>query len=173
MTKQETAKVLAVLQEIYTIHNQNPDHLLTIWHRIFKEADDQAVMAAAEQFIREDTTGNYHRFPTPGQIMGVLKQRCQETMDTAEEAWQQVLRAARNGMHDSRGEFERLSEPVKQAVDHPGFIRELAMANAFQRDTMKGVFLKNYAAVRETVALTRASCAAARLPEGKAPGRLE
>lgn len=152
MTKQDTAKVLAILKAVYPhsfkdMTERDTATLLNLWQRIFAEDDASEVSAAVDALIASRTTGFS---PTPGEVKEQLYKL--KTVDKFDDisAWALVSKACQNGLYGYKTEFEKLPEAVQKAVGAPEQLKAWAMMDA---DTVESVvasnFMKNYRAIQQ------------------------
>ena len=147
MTKQETAKLIAMLKEYYPRDYESTDIMSRVnaWHMILQDYDYKEATAALLAFVATDLKGFA---PTVGQIIEkiqLIKGSANEL--TEGEAWALVSRATRNGAYKSEEEFNRLPEQVKQVVGSPAMIMAWSQLPAEEVETViQSNFMRSYRA---------------------------
>lgn len=147
MTKQETAKLIAMLKEYYPRDYESTDIMSRVnaWHMILQDYDYKNATAALLAFVSTDTKGFA---PVVGQILEkiqLIKGSANEL--TEGEAWALVSRATRNGAYKSEEEFNRLPEQVKQVVGSPAMIKAWSQLPVEEVETViQSNFMRSYRA---------------------------
>ncbi|MFQ8581083.1 MAG: replicative helicase loader/inhibitor [Holdemania massiliensis] len=118
MTKQETAKILAVIKQTYPAfyYRQSEDDikkLVNLWQSLFEDDDAVIVGAALKSFIVSDASGYP---PTPGQIKEKMRLIMHPDRLSEADAWQAVKIAMRNGIYGAEEEYAKLPEEVKRCA---------------------------------------------------------
>lgn len=126
MTRDETKKILMVVQSVYPNFNP-PDKSIAIdaWQTMLSDYPYQKVEAALKAFVRSDKKG----FPPS---VGQLIDKMQMIFNTDAElnelaAWGLVLKAIRNSAYNSETEFAKLPPLVQKAVVSPAQLKEWAL----------------------------------------------
>lgn len=138
MTREETIKILAVLRGAYPafyrdITKQEAEATIALWMSMFEEEPYELVGAAVKAFIAGDSKG----FPPAiGQIKERIRQITQPEEMTEQEAWSHVSKALRNSTYGSAEEFAKLPPEVQAVVHDPGQLRQWAMAEADEVETV-------------------------------------
>ena len=138
MTREDTIKILSVLRGAYPafyrdITKQEAESTIALWESMFDEEPYELVAAAVKAFISGDGKG----FPP---AIGQIKERIRlittpEEM-TEQEAWSYVSKALRNSTYGSVEEFAKLPPEVQAVVHDPGQLRQWAMAEADEVETV-------------------------------------
>lgn len=146
MTKQETAKALAVIQECYPhfMDGRNAETTAAIWAKMFPSEEYEPVEAAIMAFVVSDVKGYP---PSIGQIKEKLAQmQADNTLDEA-GAWALVAAALRNGIYGSEKEFAKLPYDVQKAVGSPNQLRDWAQIDVTELNTVTcSNFMRSYRA---------------------------
>ncbi len=138
MTREDTIKILSVLRGAYPafyrdITKQEAESTIALWMSMFEEEPYELVGAAVKAFISGDGKG----FPPAiGQIKERIRQITQPEEMTEQEAWSYVSKALRNSTYGSVEEFAKLPPEVQAVVHDPGQLRQWAMAEADEVETV-------------------------------------
>lgn len=129
MNKQETNKILAMIAAVYPSINKDrgPDLLSEIWHNAFESVPFEIMNRAVVAFFVRDTKGFP---PVPGMINAIIAETIEMNEITEEEAWELVSHAASRGTYNSREEFNRLPDKVKEIVHSPQQLYDWAQLDA-------------------------------------------
>lgn len=160
MNREETIKILSVLRGAYPgfyrdIGRQEAEATISLWGSMFEEEPYELVGAAVKAFIAGDSKG----FPP---AIGQIKERVRKLTSgpemTESEAWSYVSKALRNSSYGSEEEFSKLPPEVKAVVHDPGQLREWAMLDADEVQTVvssnfQRSFRAKQAATKEYMAL--------------------
>lgn len=127
MDKQETIKILSVLNTAYPNMNKNTtseDSMMSVmlWQNRFADYPFDVVKQAVVAII--DTS----KFPpTIAEVKTVIKKMMSGPQMTEMEAWNLVHRAISNSAYNSQEEFEKLPDSIKRAVGSPDVLRSWAL----------------------------------------------
>ena len=138
MNREDTIKILSVLRGAYPafyrdITKQEAESTIALWMSMFEEEPYELVGAAVKAFISGDGKG----FPPAiGQIKERIRQITQPEEMTEQEAWSYVSKALRNSTYGSVEEFAKLPPEVQAVVHDPGQLRQWAMAEADEVETV-------------------------------------
>ena len=138
MNREDTIKILSVLRGAYPafyrdITKQEAESTIALWMSMFEEEPYELVGAAVKAFISGDGKG----FPPAiGQIKEKIRQITQPEEMTEQEAWSYVSKALRNSTYGSVEEFAKLPPEVQAVVHDPGQLRQWAMAEADEVETV-------------------------------------
>ena len=148
MTREETAKILAVMQASYP--NYKPIDLRTTldaWEMMLKEFTYQQVSMALKAFILSDTSAFA---PSIGQLVDKINVITKQAEMSELKAWALVYEAICNSTYNAEAEFEKLPEVVKVAIGNHSNLKEWAQMDV---DTVQSVeqshFVRNYRAALE------------------------
>ena len=141
MTELETAKLIAVITEVYPrfLDGRNLESTIIIWQKIFAGDAYAEVEAAFYGFVSTDEKGFP---PAPGAIrvlLGRLQQPEGEMTET--EAWSLVQKATRNSLYNSDKEFAALPEEIQRCVGSAATLREWAIMDS---ETFNTVVASNF-----------------------------
>lgn len=73
MTKEETIKILAMLNAFYAGGKNDPKQQATAWHMVLSKYDYDAALKAVLRYAENDTR-EYASFPAVGSIVALIKQ---------------------------------------------------------------------------------------------------
>lgn len=141
MTIKETAKLIAVIIEVYPrfMDGRKFETTLTLWQKIFSGDNYAEVEAAFYAFVSTDEKGFP---PAPGAIRAMLnKLRMPEGETTEAEAWGMVQKATRNSIYNADKEFSALPEEIQRCVGSPSTLREWAIMDS---ETLNTVVASNF-----------------------------
>lgn len=139
MTANETGQIMHILKAAYPmfyakISAEEQKAIFGLWLDMFKEDDVRLVGAAVKALIATDNKG----FPP---VIGQVKEKmhmlttANNTLDEA-EAWAMCKKAIRNGYYGADEEFKKLPASVQRIVGSPNQLREWAVMNAEELDTV-------------------------------------
>lgn len=149
MTLQEANKILAIIAETYPLFlkDRNPSITADLWQHLFEEESYEIVEAGLMAYIATDSTGFP---PTVGSIKKMISQYIHKTEMDDYEAWNAVLKAASNSIYNSKEEYAKLPRAVQEIVGSPNQLREWAMMNPEEVETVIGShFRRSYNARKE------------------------
>lgn len=141
MTTKETAKLIAVIAEVYPrfMDGRNPETTVALWQKIFSDDPYSEVQAAFFAFVSTDEKGFP---PAPGAIRAMLnKLRKPEGETTESEAWGLVQKATRNSIYNADKEFAALPEEIQRCIGSPATLREYAIMDS---ETLNTVVASNF-----------------------------
>ena len=135
MTTTETVKILSVISEMYPSFrkDRDPEIVAKVWGNIFRNAPYDQVEHALMTFIATDTKGFP---PQPGSLISLMAQAARADEPDENEAWALVMKAASRGYYNSREEFDKLPECVRQIVRSPQQIYEWAQLDTHEVQTV-------------------------------------
>ena len=141
MTKAETAKLIAVIAEVYPrfMDGRNLESTVTIWQKVFANESYREIEAAFFAFVSTDEKGFP---PAPGALRALLGRLQQPEGEMTEtEAWGLVQKATRNSIYNSEKEFAALPEEIQRCVGSAATLREWAIMDS---DTLNTVVASNF-----------------------------
>lgn len=143
MTKEETGKILAVINAYYPyffkeMNAEGKRAIIELWARQFFDYDYAIVNAALDAYIAVD---EQNRAPNVGMLKSLIRRMTQAEEMTEQEAWGLVAQALRNSNYNAAEEFERLPEQIKRVVGSPNQLREWA---TMDNDTLQSVVASNF-----------------------------
>ena len=138
MTLQDVGQVMDILSAIYpAFYSKQSDNerynAASLWASLFEPYPVELVAAAVKSFIALDTKGFP---PVPGQIMEKVRLLTQPQEMSEAEAWALVKRACSNGIYGAQAEFDALPLPIRQIVGSPSQLREWAMVDGDEFNTV-------------------------------------
>ncbi len=143
MTYEETRKILTVLKTNYPqsfrgwSRDQSQD-FLDLWAEAFKDDSVEIVVAAVKAIIYSDTR---EFAPNIGQVKDKMLKLSNHVQVDADEAWNMISKALRNGIYGSEEEFAKLPPEVQVGVGSPRQLREWAMMDS---NTVQSVICSNF-----------------------------
>lgn len=134
MTLDDTKKLLMAIDSIYPSFNvENPIATAETWTWALSEYPASAVMAALQVYIKSNNTGFA---PSVSQLIGCMYKTHDNSHLSEGEAWALVKKAIQNGNYGSEEEFEKLPPLVKRAVGNSNMIRQWAMSETDEVNTV-------------------------------------
>lgn len=136
MTKQETAKMMAVLKTAYPRYyagksESEQREAWNLWHMMLGEYEYGVVAAAVKALI---ATLKYP--PTIADVTEKIRMlTVPEGMDES-EAWNYVRKAVRNSLYNAGEEFDKLPEECRAVVCAPEQLRAWAMLDEDEFNTV-------------------------------------
>ncbi|WP_196029343.1 replicative helicase loader/inhibitor [Longicatena caecimuris] len=143
MTYEDTKKILTILKINYP-HSfrgwkkEQGCDFLDLWAEAFKDDPVEIVVAAVKAIIYSDTR---EFAPNIGQVKDKMFKLSNPVQIDADEAWNMVSKALRNGIYGSEEEFAKLPPEVQVGVGSPSQLREWAMMDS---DTVQSVIGSNF-----------------------------
>lgn len=111
-----------------------------IWFQMLNDLPYEVASAAIQKHI---LTSSYP--PTVADIRKSAVTLTTPQEQNAEEAWARAKLAIRNGIYHAEEEFEELPETVQRAIGSPGNLREMAMMDSDELNTVeKSHFIRTY-----------------------------
>lgn len=157
MTTKEIAQLVYVVKAAYPktyerFTNKDFENLILAWQMVLEDYTYQQASAGLKTYLASDTKGFP---PSPGQVVDcihkVIKPQTGEL--TGLEAWALVRRAISNSNYNADAEFERLPAAVQRAVGSPANLREMAMLDIDQVETVEqSHFIRNYEGMVKRIA---------------------
>lgn len=138
MNRKATEMILATLAVAYPhayskTTDADAEPMIQLWMRQFEGFGGKEVGAAVDALIATRTQGYA---PTIGEIKEqIVKLRQKEALSES-EAWALVAKACRNGLYGYRTEFEKLPPEVQRAVGRPEQLRDWAMLDTDELQTV-------------------------------------
>lgn len=135
MDLSETGRILALIQAYYPKFADGRDVNVTAraWQLIFADDEYEQVQRAVVAFVATDAKGFA---PMPGALKSLMVQR-PDAM-SAMQAWHMVRRATENSLYNSVEEFSKLPPLCQRIVGAPGTLRDWAMMDLSELDTVVG-----------------------------------
>lgn len=147
MNRKETTKILSVLKAAYPnsykdLTDGDINSTITLWETMFADKPYEVVAAALKSLI---ATSKWT--PTIAEINEKINALSGPSFPDEVEAWGMVTKALANGIYESQKEFDCLPDIVKQAVGSHNMIREWAMMDISEVQTViQSHFLRSYRA---------------------------
>lgn len=147
MTRDETAKLLAIINSAYptTFKVENKKQTLDTWAWLLGDYDYKAIGLALKTYIQVE--GN--KFPPSVAELIAMTRKPQELNTLSEnEAWAMVRVAVRNGIYGAEEEYEKLPVEIKKAVGSASMIHQWAKTDSSELDTVVASnFMRSYKAI--------------------------
>lgn len=134
MTKQETAQLLAIISATYpNFKVENKTQTIDAWHWSLEEYPFNAIQMAYKVYIKTDKSGFA---PSVNQLITNLQKPAELNSLSEGEAWALVKKAIQNGNYGAEEEYNKLPEIVQKAVGSPNMIRQWAMSDTAEVNTV-------------------------------------
>ena len=149
MNKQETVKILALLQSNYPesfrgMSDEAAKVKVNLWAEMFADYPAELVLAGVKSYIASNT-GSF--MPNVGQIMEQIDRIQNPAALTEQEAWELVFKALRNSSYGYREEYAKLPPDIQRCVGSPEMLREWAVMDANEVQSVIGSnFQRSYRA---------------------------
>ena len=146
MDRKETLAILSVMKAAYpafykNLTKQEAEGIVNLWTTMLSEVPYEVVGAAVKAFIATDVKGY------PPHIGAVIEQitalRERDAM-TEQEAWAIVRKALRNSAYDSKKEFEKLPDVIKDVISTPDTLKVWATDENFNESVISSNFMRSY-----------------------------
>ena len=142
LSEEQFRLLIAGMKSIYTQATFIPDEVAyNMWYRLICDLDYETIEAA---ILKHMATSKFP--PTPADIRAgasTIKGDVQELTEL--EAWHLVRKAISNSNYHADEEFEKLPPVVQKAVGHPSNLREWAMMDSSEVETVQeALFARNY-----------------------------
>ena len=125
----ETKRILAAITAIYPTFTRDRDAavLAQVWQQVFAATPYLLVNQALTAFIATDTRGFP---PTPGALNAYIMKTEQLKGPTENDAWARVYKAISRGLYNSREEFDKLPQDIREIVGSPRMLYEWAQMDS-------------------------------------------
>ena len=139
MTKEDAAKVLAILRVAYPtfyrdITKADAEAAINLWVEIFAEDDGQAVAAAVKAMIATRTS-NFP--PVIGEVKEALQKSQEPNRMTELEAWAIVSKAlSKCDLQNPTPTYNKLPESIRRVIRSPSVLKEWAIADVSEVQTV-------------------------------------
>jgi hypothetical protein len=159
MTRQETAQLLALISASYPAHLTKPrtpqtaEMMIDIWTDILKEYSNALILKAVKSIIVESTY-----VPTIAEILEKSRLISGQSQGmTGMEAWGLVRKAIKNGIYNSKSEFDFLPPEVQSAIGTHNSLKEWAQMDQSVLETViQSQFIKSFV-IKQKLAKERES----------------
>ena len=144
MNNQETAKILAIITEVYPTfaNGRNLENTIKIWAKFFEDEPYKAVEAAVMQYVATDVKGFP---PSIGQLKAALHTVAGADGMSEVEAWGLVAKACGNSLYNSEEEFKKLPPVIREVVGSPSVLRMWSMTDPEEFGTViSSNFMRSY-----------------------------
>lgn len=145
MTKQETAKILAYLRELYPNGAKVTADTVSAWHTVIGEYDFRIAWDCTVSLAKE--WDGYTMPPA-----AALAKKIRSVLpgdDTAIELWREAEKLIRRGTVLTDDEYESASEPIRRYFGGRSAIRDLALLDIDELPNERARFLRNIPAIIE------------------------
>ena len=146
MTTEETKKLLMTINALFPSWKvENPQETVMAWSWALKDYSAEAIMGALEIYSKTDKTGFA---PSVSQLVNSMNAPKQHDRLTEGEAWALVKKAIQDGNYHSEEHFDNFPQLVKRAVGSPSMIRQWAMCETNEVNTViMSNFQRTYKAI--------------------------
>ena len=141
MTQEQFSTLVKGMKAVYSDPKFIADkYAADIWFQMLNDLPYEVASTAVQRHILTSTFP-----PTVADIRnGAVMLTTPQGMN-AEEAWACAKKAIRNGIYHAEEEFEQLPEAVQKAIGSPNSLRELAMMDSDELNTVeKSHFIRTY-----------------------------
>lgn len=150
MNKSDIATIIGILKTAYPQYYKDRNSIIDtteLWFEMFAEDDLNLLKIAVKNYIANNSSGFP---PTIGEIKNEMYRLTKTNEKTDVELWNELRGAIRNGIYYADQIFPRLSQELQLYLHNPAALKELAMTNIEDIDTVqKGIFLKQMPIIRE------------------------
>lgn len=134
MTRDECKKLLMICEATYpNFKVENPTETVDAWTLVLGDFDYQTIETAFKIFIR--TSGSAFA-PMPSELIAMTKKVKELTMADSGKVWDEVREAIRSSLYYHEREFEKLSPMAKKVVGYSGQLRDWAMCETQEIETV-------------------------------------
>lgn len=144
MTRDETIKILMVVQAAYPNYNpQDKTITVNLWSEMLEEFSYQQVNAALKAYIRTDKSGFA---PSIGDVVDKVQTIFGAESENDAEAWNLVWKAIKSSGEFERAKrnFENLPEIVQKSIGSPGQLMEWALTQNLNIEVVSSNFKRTY-----------------------------
>lgn len=145
MTREETIKILAILQVAYPIsfsklEKSEKKQMVALWHDMFSDYSYQEVDSAVRAYI---ATNENNYAPSVGKIRSMIVMMTQPETGfmTAQEASALLLRAISDSGYHADEQFKKLPEIIQRVVRDPQILKEWSQ---IEPETVQTVIMSNF-----------------------------
>lgn len=136
MNKRETLKIMAVMRAAYPgyyrdITPADAEAAANLWQTMLADRPYELVAKAVKMLI---ATAKFP--PTIAEVNEAIGELTSPPVMTGQEAWHLVYKAVCNSAYESRKEFEKLPEDIRRVVGSPNILREWALMDAGEVQTV-------------------------------------
>ena len=136
MDKRETLKIMAVMRAAYPgyyrdITPADAEAAVNLWQTMLADRPYELVAKAVKMLI---ATSKFP--PTIAEVNDAIGELTSPPVMTGQEAWYLVYKAVCNSAYESRKEFEKLPEDIRRVVGSPNILREWALMDAGEVQTV-------------------------------------
>ncbi len=143
MTREETIKIIRIIAATYPNFKMNDiSETVDAWYFFLADYGYPEISLALKTYVQTNGTGFP---PSVSQLINLTKVVEDYSSFNENEAWSLVNKAIKNSLYNSESEFEKLPDVVKKTVGHPANLREWAMLNSSEVETVVASnFMRNY-----------------------------
>lgn len=134
MTREETKKLIRIIVSTYP--NWKPENIsdtIDAWTWALEDYPFDAISAAYKIYVRSDRSGFA---PSVNQLITNIQKGNEMNMLSEGEAWALVKRAIQDGNYHAQERYDELPEMVQKAVGSPNMIRQWAMTDTAEVNTV-------------------------------------
>jgi hypothetical protein len=150
VNKSDIATIIGIIRTAYPQYYKDKNSIIDtteLWYEIFQGDDINAIKVAVKSYIANNTSGFP---PSIGEIKNELYKLYKGDEKSDVELWNELKSALRNGIYYADEIFPNLSKELQQFLGNPASLKELAMMDIEQIDTVqKGIFLKQLPIIKQ------------------------
>lgn len=145
MTRPEFTILVKAMKSVYTSGFFIPDqNAYDVWYVALQDLPYKVAHDAVMTYIKTEKG-----IPTPADIRNLASSSVERIAMTEMEAWSQVRKAICNSLYHAEEEFEKFPEAVKRAVGSPSTLKEWAMSDISDVNTVvSSNFMRSYRSAR-------------------------
>lgn len=150
MNRDTIIAILGTLRTAYprfyaTMNKEDAEKTIELWQEMFQEISPQTLVMAVKNLIN---TFSYP--PTIADVKNEVYKLMAGEQKTDIDLWNELKSAIRSGIYHSAEIFQTLSPELQIYLKTPMQLKELAMSNADELDTVqKGIFLKQMPIIQQ------------------------
>lgn len=146
MSKQETAKIVAYLHELYPNGKPITDLTIEAWHMALQGYDFHLVQAVMGEVIKE-----WDGYTMPPPAVLIKKIEGSKEKDLYIDLWNEADKLISKGTILTKEEFEKASPEVRRYFGSVARIRELALLPPEETANERARFLRQVPSIRENI----------------------
>lgn len=134
MTRDETKKIIMIMDAAYpNFKIEDAVGMVNTWHFFLNDYGYKAIESALKMYIATSSSGFA---PSVSELIGMTRKPAELTDMEEVTAWRMVRNAIRKSLYYSKEEFAKFPPEVQEVVGDPGQLREWAMLESSEIDTV-------------------------------------